>query len=52
MDELLRKEIENMNTLSEEEMKNMDFYSLALYLEELNKIQEVADFFIGGEKND
>ena len=41
MKELLEKEILNMEVPSDEDLANADFFSLALYLQELNKVKEL-----------
>ena len=41
--ESLNKELEQIELVPEEELKNMDFYQLAYYMQTLNTLDEVND---------
>ena len=52
IDELVKQKVIEMEGLSDESLKNADFFSLALYLQELNKIKELCEYELEGELNE
>ena len=44
MDEFVKEKVMAMKPLSINEMKQMNFFELALYLQELNQIKELCEF--------
>lgn len=52
MDDLLKLQILETKFLSKEEKEEMDFFTLALYLQELNKYEELCKFELEDEQND
>ena len=49
IDDLLKLQVLDTKFLSEEEKENMDFFTLALYLQELNKYNELCKFELEDE---
>ena len=49
MDDLIKQYVSNMETLTEETRREMDFFSLALYLQELNRVEELCKFELGDD---
>ena len=52
IEELVKQKVIEMEGLSDEALKNADFFSLALYLQELNKIKELCEYELEGELNE
>lgn len=51
MIELLNKKIMNMKFPTKEEKNEMDFFTLALYLQELNKLDKLYSYAINETNN-
>lgn len=50
IDELTLEEINEIEFLTEDEIKNMSFAELCIYQEQMNKIKARYDFLINNEK--
>ena len=49
MDDLIKNKVMSMKDLSDDEMKEMNFFELAVYLQELNQLKEICEFELEDE---